>query len=356
MSTVLSRPRVGSAVGVRPVVPGSTWVGLLCLVVVVSLCGSGFVTGRYARPVPLHADTVALGAGGRVVEVPGEAGDLLVPGTRVLAGVPDSARLAAGQRAWLAAGTVPVVPELGGSTLVRDALLDLAVLSRTDGVPVAGWSGPWRYVWPRDSALVAAAFARTGHVADAERVLTFLDRVQPASGVFQARYLPDASGVPDDRGVQLDGTGWALWASAQVAAAVPPADRAAFWRRHRGLVDRSSDAILRLLQTPSGLPPVSADYWEVAERRLTLATAALLRAGLEASCTLYTDRDPARAARTCAAAVRLGDTITARFGPDGYPRHLGGPRDSVDLGVGFLLPPFAARTDPGARAAWAGAP
>ena len=38
---------------------------------------------------------------------------------------------------------------------------------------------PWRYVWPRDSALVASAFARTGHLADAERISTSCNEVQP---------------------------------------------------------------------------------------------------------------------------------------------------------------------------------
>ena len=54
--------------------------------------------------------------------------------------------------------------------------------------------------------------------ADAERIVAFLQRVQPESGLFQARYLPDGSGVPDARGVELDGVGWALWATGQLAA------------------------------------------------------------------------------------------------------------------------------------------
>ena len=115
------------------------------------------------------------------------------------------------QADWLAAGTVPQVTGLDGD-LVRAALLDLHLLSRAHGVPVAGWTTAWRHVWPRDSAFAASALARTGHLADAERILDFLARVQPVSGLFQARYLPDGSGVPDDRGVQLDGIGWALWA------------------------------------------------------------------------------------------------------------------------------------------------
>ena len=36
----------------------------------------------------------------------------VVPGTRVLAGTPDTERLVAEQRAWLAAGTVPEVAGL----------------------------------------------------------------------------------------------------------------------------------------------------------------------------------------------------------------------------------------------------
>jgi hypothetical protein len=133
---------------------------------------------------------------------------------------PDSLNLARGQAAWLAAGTVPQVSGLD-SDMVAMALLDLHVLSRPYGVPVAGWSNPWRYVWPRDSALVASALARTRHTADAERIVGFLQQVQPESGLFQARYLPDGSGVPDARGVELDGLGWALWATAQVAAELP---------------------------------------------------------------------------------------------------------------------------------------
>src|SRR3712207_8928684 len=62
----------------------------------------------------------------------------------------------------------------------------------------------------RFRSFAAVAFARTGHLDDADATLAFLGRVQPASGVFQARYLPDGSGVPDGRGTQLDGVGWAL--------------------------------------------------------------------------------------------------------------------------------------------------
>ncbi len=323
----------------------------LALVLVGSSASAASVRNRY---FPLDAETLAVGADGRVDRVSDAA--QLVPGSRVLAGTPTTARELAAERAWLAAGTVPSVPELGDSTVVRDALLDLRTLGLPDGVPVAGWPPAWHYVWPRDSALAAVALARTGHLADAEAVLDFLQRVQPASGVFEARYLPDGSGVPDDRGPQLDGVGWALWALVGVTAEQPASQRAAFVARYRSLLDRSSAAALTSVATPDGLPRPSSDYWELPERQLTLATVALVRAGLQAAGTLYAEAggatDQARAEQVRAAAVRLGERITAAFAADGYPRHRGGPASSTDLGAAFLLPPYAATADPGVLAAW----
>jgi glucoamylase len=328
----------------------------LCLALL--LTAGGVIWARAAprdADIPLASETVAVGPGG-VVEVLSSA-QSIVPGTRVLAG-PGSTQATAAEQAWLASGTVPTVPGLGAdSDLVRGALLDLHVLTQTYGVPVAGWTGPWRYVWPRDAAFAAVAFARTGHGDDAARVLDFLGRVQPASGVFQARYLPDGSGVPDDRGTQLDGAGWALWATAEVADALPPASRAAFVAAHRPLVDRSTDAALAAISGPDGLPPASPDYWEVPERRTTLATAAVLRAGLQAAVRLQVfARDGPAAARASAGEARLSAAVAHDFAPHGYPRHLGGGADSVDLGVAFLLPPFADAVDPDAYARFETAP
>ena len=258
----------------------------------------------------------------------------------------------AAQDRWLRAGRVPQVPELGDSTMVAGALRDLYALSQPAGVPLAGPAGPWAYVWPRDSALAAAALARTGHGADAERIVGFWGQVQPASGVFAARYLADGSGVPDDRGDQLDGTGWALWGAGQVAAGLPAGERAAFVRRHRALVDRSAATVLAKIGR-FGLPPASADYWEVREWRTTLATAALLNAGLESAAQLYLVLgDRAAEARARAGAARLAAGIERFFGPTGYPRRLGGRPSTVDLGVSFLLPPFRASTQPEVVRSW----
>ena len=326
-------------------------VVLFCLLVIAMIGSSGLLAHRNrVAIIPLDAVTVAVGPGGDLVEI--SDANALVPGSRVRAGMPDSMELARQQAVWLAAGTVPRVSGLDGD-MVTAALLDLHVLSRPYGVPVAGWSPQWRYVWPRDSALVASALARTGHHADAERILGFLQQAQPESGLFQARYLPDGSGVPDDRGVELDGIGWALWAAEQVAHELQPAERTAFLQRHRTLIDRSTEAALRSISTPSSLPAPSADYWEIKEKRLTLATAALLGAGLESGAQLYRMLGAVDQAHGAAAgATRLQGAIKKDFGHKGYPRHLGGGSDSVDLGVDFLLPPLSSNVDQTVVRAW----
>ncbi len=259
-------------------------------------------------------------------------------------------------RIWLATGTVPTVDGVDPEMVGR-ALLDLRTLGREYGVPVAGWHPNWHYVWPRDSSLVAVAYARTGHPADAERVLDFLQQMQPETGLFAARYRPDGSGVPDDRPGQLDGLGWALWGLTAVADELPPAHRAALLDRHRTMLDRSTAAVLRLTAHRGALPPASPDYWEVRESRPTLATAALLSAGLRAGATAYAELgDTERSAAAAAGQQRLDAAIRRSFGPDRYPRRLGGRGDSVDLGVSFLLPPYAAEAAPDVVSAWRGAP
>jgi GH15 family glucan-1,4-alpha-glucosidase len=325
----------------------------MALILTLTMVVTGSWTYQWQQPsVPLQQSTVAVGAGGAIVSVTRDD-EVLVPGYRVLAELPDTQRQVAEQRQWLRAGTVPCVPELAGSTMVRDALLDLHVLTAQYGVTVAGWSPHWRYVWPRDSAFAAAAFARTGHVREATSLMDFLQRVQPADGVFQARYLPDGSGVPDGRGPQTDGLGWALWGLQQVADALPPAQQKRFVHEHLGLLSSSTNATLALIDNPLSLPPPSADYWEVREQQLTLSTAAVLLAGLRSAHALYVVAgDPEAAQRAAAGEARLWSATHAAFGPRGYPRQVGGGASSVDLGVSFLLPPFSDHDDPSLRQTW----
>lgn len=307
-------------------------------------------TGPRDAYVPLYTEGVAVAADGEPTGVGPDA--TLHPGTRVLVDASTTADedLAAGQRAWLAAGTVPGA-DGPYADMVTDALLDLRTLLLDDGATVAAWTERWRYVWPRDAAFVAVALARTGHVDDALDVLGFLDRVQGADGSFEARYLPDGSGTPDDRAPQTDGTGWALWATAEVLDATPPDDRAAAAEDLRGLVERSTDRAVALT-ADDGLPPASPDYWEVAEDELTLGTAAPLLAGLEAApglLALLGEDDAAAGARE--AADRTRAAVEAAFG-DGYGRYASTSGTLPDAAVAFTLPPFQPEALDGAADAW----
>ncbi|MFJ4106945.1 glycoside hydrolase family 15 protein [Oerskovia enterophila] len=260
-------------------------------------------------------------------------------------------RAAASSRAWLADGRVP-----GAGTrfagLGEDALLDLHALTLENGASLAAASPRWRFVWPRDSSFTAAAYARTGHVDDALRVLDFLRSVQEPDGSFHARYLPDASGVPDDRGIQSDGNGWALWSAWTVLDEIEgPEDREDARERLAPLVDASTAHVLALLDDDTDLPPPSSDYWEVHPTDLTLGTAAPLLAGLEGAMAFYRDGEQwDRAADAASAAMRLRTAIEDRFGSQGYPRAVSG--GAQDAATTFTLPPFQPTALSGAEDAW----
>jgi hypothetical protein len=299
---------------------------------------------RGSRPVAV----VALAALAATLVTVGVTG----PRTRVLDdGSAASAALAAEQRDWLADGEVPGA-DGPYADMVTDALLDIRTLLLDDGAVVAAWTPYWRYVWPRDASFVAVALARTGHLADALDVLGFLAEVQEADGGFEARYLPNGTGdVPDDRGRQTDGTGWALWAAGEVVAAAPQDERLATATTLRPLVDRAT-AHAEALVVGDGLPPVSPDYWEVEEDALTLGTVAPLLAGLEASADLYTLLDaPLDAARAQDAADLTRTAVEEEFGDaSDYGRYADGSQ--ADAASAFTLPPFQPEPLAGALDAW----
>ena len=306
---------------------------------------------RRQRPaVPLFSVTVALDPSGHPVLVP-PTGAALLPSSRVLAPTdaaqrPAAEALAAQQRRWLAAGTVP-----GTGTryepMVADALLDLRTLTLPNGAAVASWYRGWRYVWPRDASFAAAALARSGHVDDALRILTFLAAAQPADGVFEARYRPDGTAVKDGRGPEPDGVGWVLWAVWEVSrAATDPAQRRDVLTRLRPLVTRASAAALHLTDTPTSLPAPALDYWEVREHSVTLGVAAPLLVGLRSAARIWGELgDAPLAAATRARSEAVAAAVADAFAPD-YPRHLGRGAVDTDAAVTFLLPPFADAVDP----------
>jgi GH15 family glucan-1,4-alpha-glucosidase len=325
------------------------------LVLLILTLVSGFIFGRgfWVQSHPqLYGMTLGILHDGTVTQVslPVE----FIGGSRVVVGRGSSSeQLAAHQRHWLRSGSVPVITELNRSSMVEDALLDLNTLSLTHGVPVTGWEPAWRYVWPRDSALVASALARSQHSKDARAILDFLETVQPSTGIFQARYLPDGSGPPDGRGVQLDGTGWALWALRQVVVQEKTdSDRRVVIERYSKLLRRSSEALLALTANGSRLPPVSADYWETKETKVTLETCAAILMGLRSSQAMYSLLKSPHEGVLEDAADNFQHLVLEAFAPDGFPRHLGGSRKTVDLGVAFLLPPFGNVTDTRVLTSW----
>lgn len=324
--------------------------GVLALVLVAAVVVTG--TGRALEIWPFSPRnvTVALSSVGISVApdgtrtpIPPGADVEFLPGSRVAVVDPAEAtqeQLDAAQesRDWLAAGTVPGVGTEFEDMAV-DALLDVRALTLDDGAVVAGWSPSWRYAWPRDNAFVAVALARTGHVDDALDVVRFLQQVQEPDGSFEARYLPDGSGPPDDRGIQTDATGWALWAAATVVAEIPTAEgRRAAALDLTPLLERSTAHLRDLTQNGTTVPPPSPDYWEVKTSKQTLGTSAPLLMALTAAPAAFDALGDSATAREVEAVASTFDAVVHEAFAPGYGRYRGG--SSVDTAVAFLLPPF----------------
>jgi GH15 family glucan-1,4-alpha-glucosidase len=231
--------------------------------------------------------------------------------------------------------------------LVGRAIADLDALTLEDGATLAGWDGPWRFVWPRDASFVAAAYCSIGQDAAAGRVLDFLNRIKPATGRWEARYAESGEAIRDGREPQLDGSGWVLWATWFCR------EGSKYW----DLVRESADQIVAELG-PDGLPAASPDYWERPEAELTLGTIAPLLTGLRSAVGIATDLDhDAEAARWNDALEKLTEATDRHFGPD-YPRTPAravsflepglepiGPGGGADAIVTVLGPPFAPARD-----------
>ncbi|WP_051774116.1 hypothetical protein [Streptomyces sp. NRRL S-237] len=241
-------------------------------------------------------------------------------------------------RAWLAVGRVP-----GSSTARRAAaeraLLAMRALLRPNGAMAAGWSPGWMYSWPRDSSFAAAAFAHTGHDAEAYRILRYSAATQRGDGTWEARTELDGSGPPDSRRWQLDANGWVPWATWQWYRTAPPATRLARLAALYPMVRKAADRAAASLGA-DGLPPASPDYWEVMTTTSNIGTAAPLLAGLNAAADLAGELErPQDAARWSGAAGRLSAGISRKFAPLGYQRTVDG-QHGRDSAVAFMAPPF----------------
>jgi len=209
-----------------------------------------------------------------------------------------------------------------GGDLLRHAVADLDALTLPDGATLAGWDGPWRFVWPRDASFVAAARCAIGQYDEAGRVLDFLNGIKPPTGRWEARYTGGGEKVLDGRSQQLDGSGWVLWATWFCRAG------GKYWE----MVRESADQIVAEL-SPDGLPGPSSDYWERPEKQVTLGTVAPLLTGLRSAVLIATQQNRlVEADRWRAAADKLSQATDRVFGPD-YPRTPGRATSFVEPGV-----------------------
>jgi GH15 family glucan-1,4-alpha-glucosidase len=199
------------------------------------------------------------------------------------------------------------------SGMVRQALADLDSLTLPNGATLAGWDGPWRFVWPRDASFVAAARCSVSQYAEAAGILSFLDKVRPTSGRWAARYSASDGTIPQDgREAQLDGSGWVLWAAWSCSAGL---DLTKYWPMLR----ESGDQIVAELG-PQGLPFESPDYWEKREPEVTLGTIAPLLSGLRSGLAIAAGLGRTAEVPTWLDALnRLSAATDRDFGPS-YPR------------------------------------
>jgi glucoamylase len=332
-------------------------------VVLVAAAGtiSGVLVTGGAPAVPvLYMNGIAENpcAPGEVLAVPVSVAGRFLPDSSVVttkAGVltsPDASTAGAAEQrciaaattastAWLDSGTIPGTG--AQRELATRALLDLRLSVRPDGAVVAGFYPGWDYTWPRDSSWVAVALADTGHGAQALSILRFLQRMQPADGIWAARYYPDGSGeVSDGRPAELDGVGWvpwAVWSWAQHQDLTPGSAARAELEQLWPMVTKAADAAASSL-TSDGLPVPAMDYWEDSIA-VTLGTAAPLLAGLRSAASLAaTLGDSVHQSYWESAADRLSAAITATFGRTGYQR-TSSAGSGADAAVTFLGPPFA---------------
>lgn len=105
----------------------------------------------------------------------------------------------------------------------RSLLVLRALTDRRTGAVAAGARDGWAYVWPRDAAAVAIAFAAAEYEIEARRVAGFLIRLDLDAA---ARFRGTGAPVPG-RQAQGDAAGWV--AAAAQAAGLPAPQRGRRW-------------------------------------------------------------------------------------------------------------------------------
>lgn len=127
---------------------------------------------------------------------------------------------ARGDRRWLArAQPLAADAPLWATRMYWRSLLVLRALTdRRSGAVAAGARDGWAYVWPRDAAAAALAFAAAGYRTEARRAVHFLLGLDLRSA---ARFSGNGAPVPG-RGSQGDAAGWVAAAARRVGLPPPP--------------------------------------------------------------------------------------------------------------------------------------
>jgi len=126
-------------------------------------------------------------------------------------------------RRWLrrARPLSPSAPPWADQMYERSLLVLHALTDRRSGAVAAGVRDGWAYVWPRDAAAAALAFAAAGYRVEAEKTTRFLLGL----GLEEAaRFHGDGSPVPG-RPAQGDAIGWVA-AAAQASGLIDSAEHA----------------------------------------------------------------------------------------------------------------------------------
>jgi glucoamylase len=154
-------------------------------------------------------------------------------------------------RRWLARAQPLGAPAPGWAReMYRRSLLVLRALTdRRSGAVAAGARDGWAYVWPRDAAAVAIAFAAAGYEPEARRIVGFLERLDLGAA---ARF--GGTGEPvSGRDAQGDAAGWV---AAAARAAGLPVQRAGDAWRERADYQEGRTGVYLGNAIASGLDPV----------------------------------------------------------------------------------------------------
>ncbi len=158
--------------------------------------------------------------------------------------------------------------------MYRRSLLVLRGLTDRDGAVLAGARHGWAYVWPRDAATAAIAFAAAGYRGEARRVARFLLGLDLGAA---ARFHRDGAPV-DGRAAQGDAGGWV--AAAARAAGLRARPEPLAWEGRADYQEGEAGSYLGNALASASAAPKGRSAGDLSARR---ARAEAIRGDFEAS-------------------------------------------------------------------------